>query len=136
MEGDYGICVASAIDLRYLAKECGHLAEDLEQMSKAHLNVELKTLDWRVLNSDWKFGLRREEIEYASKMVHATIELFKLFEKKLVGEKYAGNRKKFFDELCLAHSKKDTPYSMLPNQEIRIVSNAAECQSVVERLRM
>ncbi|XP_055322326.1 uncharacterized protein LOC129578174 [Sitodiplosis mosellana] len=136
LEGDYGFCVASAIDLRYLAKECEYPADDLELLSNTCLNFDLKTLDWRVLSSDWKYISLREEIDYAAKIVHATIDLFKFFEKKLVAEKYLGNRTKFFDELCLAHLKEEIQYSTLPPQEIRIVSNAAECQSVVERLRI
>lgn len=134
LEGDYGIHVASAIDLRELAIECKCPSNDLDRLSEIYLNISIQTLDWRVINSDWKKVSLREEIKYAAKTVHVAIELFKFFEKKLVADKYSGDRIKFVDELCQKTNHDWT--CTLPDQEIRIVSNTQECKAVVEQLRM
>lgn len=132
LEGDYGIRVSSAIDIKDIAKEANCSSDRSEMLSKIYFNVDLQTLDWRILNSNWKTLSLREEIDYAVKSVHVMIELFKLFEMKLVAEKYSGNRKKFIDGLCL----KDNQYFTLPKQDIRIVNSATECKAVVEQIRM
>lgn len=132
LEGDYDIRVASAIDIKDIAKEANCPSDSSDMLSKIYLNVDLQTLDWRILNSNWRTLSLREEIDYAAKSVHVMIELFKLFEMKLVAEKYSGNRTKFIDGLCL----KDKQYNTLPKQDIRIVNNAEECKAVIEQIRM
>lgn len=102
-------------------------------LSKIYFNVDLQTLDWRILNSDWRTLSLRDEIDYAAKSVHVIIELFKLFEIKLVTEKYSGDRTKFIDELF---EQNDNQYLTLPKQDICIVNNAVECKAVVEQIRM
>lgn len=134
LEGDYGVHVASAMDLRDLAKEYECPSDNSNRLSEIYLNISTQTLDWRVINSDWKNISLREEMKYAAKTVHVSVELFKYFEKKFVAEKYSGDRKKFIDELCQRSNQDWT--RTLPDQQIHVVNNTEECQSVVEQLRL
>lgn len=150
LEADYGVHVESAIDIQYLAKECKYPSNNLAQLSEKYLNIDIETLDWRLLHTDWRTNkCSHDAINYAAKFVRVTIELFKLFEKKLLAEKYSGDRIKFLDELCSSHSNENKPKTSevvdegqeinstctLPKQEIRIVSNAEECKDVAVQLR-
>lgn len=149
MKRDYDENVAATIDLRYLATECNYPPDGLERLTELYLNVDIQPSDWRLIAVDWKSDkLTEEEIKYAADTVHVTIELFKVFEKKLIDEKCSGNRSKFIDEICSQYLNEDfpkkkqenkgsdEPFCTLPSQDIRVVSNAEECQAVVKDLQL
>lgn len=50
---DYGICVASTLDLRYVAQLTGFKHGGLAKLCSSLLNVELDK-DWRIRCSDWE----------------------------------------------------------------------------------
>lgn len=150
LKGDYDIHVVSTLDLRYLAKECKSLERnvDLNQLSEVHLNVNIHPDDWRSLVIDWRSASISEiEIEHTANYVFVTIELFKVFEKKLVEEKFFGDGKKFINEFCVANLNENYPkqksqtvsidqnWLSLPEQDICLVNTVEECQNVVRRLK-
>lgn len=147
LQKDYGVCIASTLDLRYLAKKCIFPPDDLNQLSETHLRIDIYPKDWRMLVIDWKLNtVSKEKIKYVAKTVHATVELFKVFEGKLTAEKCFGNRKKFIDDYCLPCLGEDFPkrkivtvkkqHYVLPKKDIRIVNNTEECEAVVAQLRL
>lgn len=132
--GDYGIHTKNAVDLKYLVKRCNYPPESLIRMSKRHLNIDLQNLDWRLIHTELKSQkISQQEINYVANIVHVTIELFKLFEKKLVAEEYSGDQKKFLNELCLDNDIKN---GTLPDQEIHIVSEVEDYEAIAEKLRL
>lgn len=140
---DYGVCVASTMDLRHLAKECNYRTGELDRLSTEHLNVNLKVDDWRLLATDWKADKFSDDaLNYAAKTVQVTIELFKVFEEKLVEAKCSDDRTKFISELCQQYLNQDFPKRnnvedapvTLPEQNIQIVNNAEECKAAIEQL--
>lgn len=146
LERDYGVCVANILDLRHLAKECNYRPAALDRLSKDHLNVDLRVDDWRLLVTDWKADKFSDAaLNYATKTVQVSIELFKVFEEKLVKEKCSDDRTKFIDEICQQYFNEDFPKrkaennaqdasGTLPEQNIQIVNNAEECKVVIEQL--
>ncbi|XP_037028779.1 uncharacterized protein LOC119069009 [Bradysia coprophila] len=144
---DYAINVVNSFDLRYLANKCKNVTgkDDLVRLAKNYLNVDIESNDWRLWITDWKSEtVSRAAIKRAANFVQVTVELFKFFEKKLVDERLAGDRKKFVDTLCAPHSDDDYPkrkknkildWCQLPEQEIIVVTTIEECEAVVERLR-
>lgn len=95
---DYGICVASTLDLRYLAIMCGHRPGGLAKLSEDHLNVKLDK-NWRIRCSDWEAStLTSKQIEYAAKDAHVAIELFKKFANKLNPKSYFSNTTKYVEQ--------------------------------------
>ncbi|KAG4068966.1 hypothetical protein HA402_005114 [Bradysia odoriphaga] len=145
LRGDYAINVVNSFDLRYLANECKNVTrrDDLVRLAKDYLNVDIQSNDWRLWITDWRSEtVPRAAIENAANFVQVTVELYKFFEKKLVDERLAGDRKKFVDTLCAPHSDDDYPkrnkildWCQLPEQEIVVVTTIEECEDVVERLR-
>lgn len=104
---DYGVCVASTLDLRYLAVECGYRPGGLAQLSMEHLKVQLDK-NWRVRCSDWEAEtLMNMQIEYAAKDAHVGVELFRKFADKLKPKKLFENHTKhlkaFIDEYCFKY---------------------------------
>lgn len=146
MEGDYGIRVSSILDLKDLARGCKCPSDSLKSnkikekkeitiqwLAKEFLNIDTRTLDWRLLMSDWTTMSLREEINYAAKTVCVMIELFKLFEEQLVAEKFLGDRTKFLD--LYRQPNREFEYK-LPEQEILIVNDVQECRAAAEQLEM
>ncbi|EDV49520.1 exonuclease 3'-5' domain-containing protein 2 [Drosophila erecta] len=63
---DYGVGVASTLDLRFLCVMAGHKPEGLGKLSKTHLNF---TLDkhWRLACSNWEAkNLEPKQLDYAA----------------------------------------------------------------------
>ncbi|XP_043653979.1 exonuclease 3'-5' domain-containing protein 2 [Drosophila teissieri] len=63
---DYGVGVASTLDLRFLCVMAGHKPEGLGKLSKTHLNY---TLDkhWRLACSNWEAkNLEPKQLDYAA----------------------------------------------------------------------
>lgn len=80
---DYGVCVASTFDLRYLAAMTGCRPGGLGKMSEDYLKVKLDK-NWRIRCSDWEAPiLNDKQIDYAAKDAHVAVELFKYFAEKL-----------------------------------------------------
>lgn len=131
-----------------MAKDCNYRSSNFDRLSKELLDVDLHVDDWRILATDWKADKVSEDaINHATKSVQVSIELFKMFEEKLVKEKYLGNRAKFIDEICQEYSNEDFPKKKpendaqaqdetieLSKQNIQVVSNAEECKTAVEQL--
>lgn len=139
LEADYGVRVISGMTIQSLVKKSGHKASSIRRLAKMYLNMDIETLDWRLLHSDWRSeSISLQAINHAIKSVHATIELFKFFEKMLVESDQSGDRTKFISDLCATcDSKKDKENNeeskcTLPDQDIRIVSNAEEYQAIAE----
>lgn len=83
MARDYGICVASTFDLRYLALLTNCRAGGLGKMSEDYLNVKLDK-NWRIRCSDWESPtLNNKQLDYAAKDAHVGIELFRFFADRL-----------------------------------------------------
>lgn len=85
---DYRLEVNGTLDLTRLAKKCQYKSEGLANLAREVLNVKLPLkkdgLIVRKLHSEWeKDTLNGENIKYAANDVHVSIELFKMFEKKL-----------------------------------------------------
>lgn len=96
---DYGVCVASTLDLRYLAAQCQCRAGGLAKLSEEHLNVKLDKA-WHIRCSDWEANvLNKVQISYAAKDAHVAIELFKVFAEKLKPRPFWMNTKKYVDEI-------------------------------------
>lgn len=74
---DYGIHVASTLDLRYLAKSLGYESSGLAKLAQVHLNVKMNK-HWRIRCSDWEAKtLTNEQMVYAATDAHVAIEIFK-----------------------------------------------------------
>ncbi|XP_055312174.1 exonuclease 3'-5' domain-containing protein 2-like isoform X2 [Sitodiplosis mosellana] len=76
---DYGVHVASTLDLRFMAHAARHPPGGLEKMSEDYLGLSLdKSASLQC--SDWEAAnLSSDQIEYAAKDVHAAFGLFKYF---------------------------------------------------------
>lgn len=91
---DYGVCVASTLDLRYMAAMTKCRTGGLGKMSEDYLKVKLDK-NWRIRCSDWEAPeLNDKQIDYAAKDAHVAVELFKYFAAKL-------QPKKLFENQCL-----------------------------------
>lgn len=76
---DYGVRVASTLDLRHLAELRQFKPAGLAKMSITHLNVALDK-NWRLACSNWENAqLTDQQVAYAAKDAHVAIELFKVF---------------------------------------------------------
>lgn len=76
---DYGVGVASTLDLRYMALEARVKPEGLGGMSKTQLGIQLDK-DWRIRCSNWDADtLTSRQIDYAAMDAFVGIELFKKF---------------------------------------------------------
>lgn len=74
---DYGIHVASTLDLRYLAKSLGYEPSGLAKLAEVHLNVKMNK-HWRIRCSNWEAKtLTNDQLIYAATDAHVAIELFK-----------------------------------------------------------
>lgn len=79
MARDYGIHVASTLDLRYLAKSLRYEPLGLAKLADTHLNVKMNK-HWRIRCSDWEAKtLTDEQLIYAATDAHVAIEIFKRF---------------------------------------------------------
>lgn len=84
---DYGVCVASTFDLRYMAAMTGCRPGGLGKMSEDYLKVKLDK-NWRIRCSDWEAPtLSEKQLDYAAKDAHVAIELFKFFAARLQAKK-------------------------------------------------
>lgn len=76
---DYGVHVASTLDLRHIADELGVKPEGLAKMAKEHLNVVMEK-DWRISCSDWEQPeLTPVQVSYAATDAHVGVALYKQF---------------------------------------------------------
>lgn len=83
MYKDYGVHVASTLDLRYMASAAGCAPGRLEKMSEDYLGLSLDK-STSIQCSDWEVSnLSSSQIEYAAADVHAAIGLFKYFADKM-----------------------------------------------------
>lgn len=101
---DYGVCVASTFDLRYLAAMTGCRSGGLAKMSEDYLKVILDK-NWRIRCSDWEAPtLNEKQIDYAAKDAHVGIELFKFFAERLKSKGLLENQstyvKNIIDDYC------------------------------------
>lgn len=101
---DYGVCVASTFDLRYLAAMTGCKPAGLARMAEDYLKVTLDK-NWRIRCSDWEAPtLNGKQIDYAAKDAHVGIELFKCFAARLKSkglfEKQQTYVQHIIDEYC------------------------------------
>lgn len=84
LSNDYGFRVRSTLDLRYMAALSKCVPGTLAFMSENFLELTLRKGSDKALNFDWDAPYMSEkQIEYAAKDVHAAIELFKFFAKRL-----------------------------------------------------
>lgn len=80
---DYGVCVGSTLDLRFLAVMAKCEPHGLAKLSQEHLNIKLNK-DWRIRCSNWEArDLLPKQIDYAAKDAQVAIEIFKVLTKKL-----------------------------------------------------
>lgn len=159
---DYGIShIASTLDIRYLARDSGLMENNdgLAKLSETHLKVQLNknrcinSLGWRDKN------LLPVRIEYAANDVHASIELFKVFQMKLKPISSDCNQKThiqdFIKEYCVKHLNKKNRWAFNPpkidrsrekkslnnpsesvgDPTIHIVANVEECQIAVNEIK-
>lgn len=110
---DYGICVASTLDVRFMAMLCDCQPGGLGAMSKRYLNVYLEK-NWRTSCSDWEAKiLTAKQIDYAAKDAHVGIELFRYFADKLAPKPFLASTtnhvKSIIDEKCFYYL--DQPFS-------------------------
>lgn len=104
---DYGVCVASTFDLRYMAALCNCRPGGLAKMSEDYLNVKLEK-NWRIRCSDWEAPtLSKMQTDYAANDAHVAIELFKYFSDKLEPKPFLQNQSKYVqyivDEYCFQY---------------------------------
>lgn len=104
---DYGICVASTFDLRYLAAMTNCRTGGLGKMSEDYLMVKLDK-NWRIRCSDWESPkLNEKQINYAAKDAHVGIELFRFFAEKLkpkrLFDKQSNYVQNIIDEYCFRY---------------------------------
>lgn len=96
---DFNICVASTLDLRFLALQSQCRAGGLAKLSDEHLNVKLDK-DWRIRCSDWEANtLSSAQVAYAAKDAHVAVELFKVFADKLKPRSFWQDTKKYLDDI-------------------------------------
>lgn len=80
---DYGVRVATTLDLRYMAEITGHHPGGLKKLSENCINVKLNKNDKRI-HLLWESPtLQPKQITYAANDAHVGIELFKFFANKL-----------------------------------------------------
>lgn len=104
---DYGVCVASTFDLRYLAAMTDCRPAGLGKMTEDYLNVKLDK-NWRIRCSDWESPtLSGKQIDYAAKDAHVAIELFKFFAIRLQQKGMLENQstyvKNIIEEYCFRY---------------------------------
>lgn len=144
---DYRIAgVASTLDLRSLAKECGFEALGLGGLAQEHLQVQLDK-NRCICASNWEeFQLLNVQIDYAAKDARVSLELFKVFEEKLKPKPIDCDEKQhvqeFIDEFCKKHlnfkgnpNKKPERVDIFENQEIRYVKTVDECLNAINVLK-
>ncbi|XP_037037106.1 exonuclease 3'-5' domain-containing protein 2 isoform X2 [Bradysia coprophila] len=74
---DYGIRVASTLDLRHLAKSLGYEPSGLAKLAEIHLSLKMNK-NWRIRCSDWEArSLTDEQLGYAATDAFAAVEIFK-----------------------------------------------------------
>lgn len=101
---DYGVCVASTFDVRYLAVMAGCKAGGLAKLSEDYLKVKIDK-NWRIRCSDWEQPtLNEKQIAYAANDAHVGIELFKFFAEKLEPKRFVEKQsayvKHIIDDYC------------------------------------
>lgn len=155
---DYGVHIASILDLRYLAQMCNHRPNKLSGLAKVHLKIQLSE-HLRLNQRFWRdrtVNLDVRNIDYAAKIARVTIELFKKFENELMSKELPNTLnsvKAFISEYCKPHLNQVYPNqikkdilkqtievvnqqkNVLTSQEVQIISNTKECQQVVRILR-
>lgn len=144
---DYRIAgVASTLDLRLLAKECGFEALGLGGLAQEHLQVQLDK-NRCICASNWEDNqLLDVQIEYAAKDARISLELFKVFEEKLKPKPIDCDEKQhvqeFIEEYCKKYlnfkgnpNKQPGRVDIYENQEIRYVSTVKECLNAINVLK-
>lgn len=139
--------VASVLDLRSLAKECGYKSKGLGALAEEMFNVQLNKNRCMAASNWEEQKLTDLQIDYAAKDVHISIELFKSFEQKLhpkpIDCTVKQNVQMFISEYCAKYLnlKKDTTKPVkikvdyFQNQEIRYVETLEECLTAIRDLK-
>lgn len=110
---DYGICVASTFDLRFMAVMSGCRPGGLGKMSKDYINVNLDK-NWRITCSDWEAPqLSKKQLDYAAKDAHVAIEIFRVLAEKIEPKPFFASVtnyvKRIINEYCFCYL--DQPFS-------------------------
>lgn len=104
---NYGFRVRSTLDLRYMAALAKCEPGTLAFMSEKFLGLTLRKGCDKALHFDWnKPYMSEKQIEYAAKDVHAAIELFKLFAKRLEHVSLFQQEEKFIEYVIFKYSSK------------------------------
>lgn len=147
---DYKIdSVASTLDLRKLAMECGSQSRSgLGHLAEEHLGVQLNK-NRCICASNWEAETLHDiQIDYAAKDAQVSIELFKVFEKKLNPQTGDCNQKdhvqRFIEEKCAKYlnlkgmgdpdAKPKETINYFENQEIRYVDTVDRCLESIKLL--
>lgn len=113
LASDYGVCVASTFDLRFMAVMSGCRPGGLGEMSKNYINVMLDK-NRGITCSDWEAPqLSPKQLDYAVKDAHVSVELFRRFATKIAPKPFSENTtayvKRIIDEHCSIYL--DQPFS-------------------------
>lgn len=94
---DYGVCVASTMDLRFLAVLAQCEPRGLSKLSQEHLNVKLDK-NWRIRCSNWEASeLSPKQMEYSANDAHVAVEIFRVLAKKVDPKGDKGQVKRVLD---------------------------------------
>lgn len=100
---DYGVCVASTFDLRFMAVQSNCQSGGLAKLSAEHLNVKLDK-NWHIRCSDWEAqNLTKNQLKYAASDAHVAIELFKVFAEKVKPKPVWWTMEKYVKEIIDLH---------------------------------
>lgn len=103
LQKDYGISVASTMDLRYLAAQCQCKTAGLAELSDKHLNVRLNK-SGHLVRSNWEAkDLDEWQIAYAARDAHVAVELFKVFAEQLKPRPFWMDTRKHLDQIIDQH---------------------------------
>ncbi|XP_030568100.1 exonuclease 3'-5' domain-containing protein 2 [Drosophila novamexicana] len=96
---DFGVGVASTLDLRYMAIMSGHPAEGLGKLSQTHLNYVLDK-NWRLACSNWEAPqLEAAQLNYAANDALAAVAIFQKLSRDLEPRTFWDWRPPKFEQL-------------------------------------
>lgn len=87
LHDDYGVCVKSTLDLRFMACEAGYSNPGgLTKMSKQFVGIELDE-SWYIRKSNWNAAtLASDQIDFGREKTKANIKLFAFFAEQIAPE--------------------------------------------------
>lgn len=96
---EYGVCVGSVLDLRFIAQLAHCRPDGLAKLSHEHLNVQLDK-NWRVRCSNWEAPeLTDIQKDYAAKDAQVGVEIFKVLISKISTNFYWASKEKHAKEV-------------------------------------